>query len=445
MTTNRLNSVAWTEGLFLRPQHLQQHELFNEERLRYHFRTLDPFHWGIRELEVDEEALVDHKLTILRLEAILPGGAIVSYPGNAVIESRSFDPTQERIEVHLGIHQLSATEANSARSSDGDRDVRFLIQAHELPDVASGGSRVPVELSHPNVRIFLSGEERALEQYETFKLAEIEATGESKRPFAFCPTYAPPLLAVQAHGRLFDELTQLLSRMAGSLRVVSGRTATVAVGDIDKVYMRYTLARLTPLIQHLLSTGETRPFEIYSALVETAGALSCFRFQEVAELPRYDHSDLYRCFHELIELITAGLEAEGYRFDERKLPFEREKSAYVTSELNTDLVDPRNLYYLAIKAEMDSEELRELVVSGGKASSRSGVTFLSEFNMKGLRIEHLQAAPTEIAGPPGFEYFKLDPHGDQWKKIKDEFTFALSLGKLESADARLYVVKASGG
>ena len=94
MTTNRLNPVAWTEGLFLRPQHLQQHELFTEERLRYHFRAFDPFHWGIRELEVDEEALVDHKLTILRLEAILPGGTIVSYPGNAVIESRSFDPTQ---------------------------------------------------------------------------------------------------------------------------------------------------------------------------------------------------------------------------------------------------------------------------------------------------------------------------------------------------------------
>jgi type VI secretion system protein ImpJ len=208
--------------------------------------------------------------------------------------------------------------------------------------------------------------------------------------------------------------------------------------------MRYTLARLTPLIQHLLSTGETRPFELYSTLVEAAGALACFRLGEVAELPRYDHTDLYRCFHELIEFITEGLEAEGYRFREIKLPFEREKSAYVTSDLNTDLVDPRNLYYLAIKAEMDSQQLRELVVDNGKASSRTGVTFLSEFNMQGLRMEHLQAAPTEIAGPPGFEYFKLDPHGDHWKKVREEFSFALGLGKLESADARLYVVKRPG-
>jgi predicted component of type VI protein secretion system len=85
------------------------------------------------------------------------------------------------------------------------------------------------------------------------------------------------------------------------------------------------------------------------------------------------------------------------------------------------------------------------VVDVGKASSRSGVAFLDEFKVAGLRIEHLSAAPTEIAGPPGFEYFKLDPHGEQWKRIREEFTFGLSLGKLESADARLYVVRSAEG
>jgi type VI secretion system protein ImpJ len=291
----------------------------------------------------------------------------------------------------------------------------------------------------------LSGEENALEQHQTIKIAEIEATGKTKQPFAIWPQYAPPLLAVQAHGLLLDELQQLVSQMAGSARIVAGRTTTIAVGDLDKVYMRYTLARMTPLLQHLLETGETKPYPLYSALIETAGALSCFRLQEVAELPRYDHKDVYRCFHELIQIIRANLEAEPYRFREFELTFDPSKSAYATTELNTDDVDPRNIYYLAVKADMDSQELRQLVAEHGKASSKSGVTFLEEFKVSGLRIEQLLAAPTEIAGPPGFEYFKLDPHGDHWNKIRDEFTFALSLGKLESADARLYVVRPSGG
>lgn len=444
MTTHRLNPVAWTEGLFLRPHHLQQHEIFNEERLRYHLHAVDPFHWGVRELEIDEEALKDHQFVILRLDAILPGGIIIQHPGNAVVENREFDPPTERIEVHIGIHHLSATEANAAYRDDGVKDVRFVIAAHELPDVAGGGSRVPIELAHPNVRVFLTGEENALEQHETLKLAEIEATEETKRPFVIRSTYAPPLIAVQAHELLLAELSQLVSQMAGSVRIVAGRTQTIAVGDLEKVYMRYTLARMTPLLQHMLATGDTKPFPLYSTLIETAGALSCFRRQEVADLPRYDHRDLYRCFHELIQIISRDLEAEPYRFRELKLTFEPSISAYTTTELNTDLVDPRNLYYLALKADLDVEELRRLVVEDRKASSRSRVTFLEEFKVKGLKIEHLQAAPTEIAGPPGFEYFKLDPHGEDWTKIRDEFTFALSLGKLESADARLFVVKPSG-
>ena len=44
----------------------------------------------------------------------------------------------------------------------------------------------------------------------------------------------------------------------------------------------------------------------------------------------------------------------------------------------------------------------------------------------------------------GFEYFKLEPHGAQWQKVREDFSFALSLGKLESADVRLYVVQPAG-
>ena len=33
MATRRLNPVAWSEGMFLRPQHLQQRDLFEAERL----------------------------------------------------------------------------------------------------------------------------------------------------------------------------------------------------------------------------------------------------------------------------------------------------------------------------------------------------------------------------------------------------------------------------
>ncbi len=445
MSTNRLNPVAWTEGMFLRPQHLQHQELFAAERLRYHLDALDPFHWGVRELELDEEALSDHQIVILRLDAVLPGGAILRHPGNAFVETREFDPSVERLDVHVGIRHISTTQANTAPSGNGARDARYLVETHDLPDFNRSGADSPVELVHPNVRVLVTGEEHALELHESFKIAEIVATGELKRPFALSPTYAPPLLAVQASGLLTDDVVKIVNQIASKVRVVAGRTTTIAIADLPRMWMRYTLARMTPVLRHLLATGATRPFELYTALIETAGALASFQLAEPAELPRYDHDDLYGCFQRLIDFIDVQLgETLPSRFTELKMSFDAKEKAYLTTELNTELVDPRSLYYLAVKAPLDSEELNQWVVDHGKAGSRTGVKTLVMLNVEGLRLEHLPGAPTEIAAPAGFEFYKVEPHGAQWSKVKEDFSFALSLGKLENAEIRLYVVTTQG-
>ncbi|MBK7949153.1 MAG: type VI secretion system baseplate subunit TssK [Deltaproteobacteria bacterium] len=117
---------------------------------------------------------------------------------------------------------------------------------------------------------------------------------------------------------------------------------------------------------------------------------------------------------------------------------------YATAELNSTLADSRNMVYLAIKARMDSKELTAWVVEKGKAGSAKGVKSLTLLNVEGLRLEHLSGAPTEIAGGAGFEYFRVSTHGAQWNKVREEFAFGLSLGKLEDADARLFVVTPEG-
>jgi predicted component of type VI protein secretion system len=122
------------------------------------------------------------------------------------------------------------------------------------------------------------------------------------------------------------------------------------------------------------------------------------------------------------------------------MPFEAKGHAYVTDALNIELADPRNRFYLAIKAEMDSQELVSLVVDHGKASSRTRVPTLVRFETEGLRLEHMAAAPTEVAARAGCEYFKVEPHGAEWTQVREEYAFAVDLGKLEHADLWLHVV-----
>lgn len=441
MSTRRMNPVAWSEGMFLRPQHLQQRDLFEAERLRYHLRAVDPFHWGVRELEIDEEALSDHRVSLLRLEAVFPGGTLVRFPSNAVCEPREFPSDAQKLDLHVGLRFVSPSQPNAAPAEDAPREVREVIRSESVPDLQRGGHEAEVAFAYPNVRLFFSGEEEALEVHESFKLAEIVGTGELKRPFALSREYAPPLLAMQAFPPLFDDVTRVVSQIASKVRVLAGRTSTIAIADLPRMWMRYTLARMAPLLRHLASTGETRPFDLYSALVETAGALAAFQMDEPAELPAYAHDDPARCFRGLLAFIEERLgEAVPERFHEIPLAWDATKKCYVTDDLTVERADPRNLFYLGVKASVSSEELTGLVAEHGKASSREGVTPLVMLNTKGLAIEHLGAAPTEIAARPGFEYFRVEPHGPQWKRVRDELTFALHLGKLEGADVRLYVV-----
>jgi type VI secretion system protein ImpJ len=433
--------IAWLEGMFLRPQHLQQRDEFEDARLRDAVRSLDPFHYGVRALELNEAALSDHRFEILRLEAILPGGLTLRYPGNCTLETREFDPAAESVDVYLAVRRVTSGEPQSAPAESGARDVRYRVKSDEVPDLNRGANPAPVEFLVPNARLFLGGEKLEIEQHDAFRIARVAATGELKRPFALAADHAPPLLALQASGLLDGEVAKVVSQLAARMRVVAGRTSTIAIADLPRMWMRYTIARMTPVLRHLLSTGATRPFDLYGALVETAGALAAFSQQEIAELPSYDHENPYPCFHELLAFIERELEgALPDRFTE--LEMRHDRTAYTTKELSRELVEPRNHFFVAIKAAVDAAELVEMVRTVGKLAAREELPSIKMLNLAGLKLEPLPAAPTEIAARVGFLYWKVEPHGKLWNRVREDCTLGLSLGNLENADVRLYVVSA---
>ncbi len=443
MSSRKLLPVAWSEGMFLRPQHFQQQDLYHEERLSSRIAAISPFQWGVRELQFDTEALSDNRIELSRLDAVLPGGAVVRFPGNAVVESREFSPDTEEFDVYIALRRVNPGEANTGPMEGGGRDVRFRVRNESAPDLNRGGFETPVDLLMSNVRVFVTGEELELETTDSIKIAKVVATGDVGRPFALSETYAPPLLALQAFPPLVEEINMIVSQIAAKVRVVSGRTTTVSTADLPNMWMRYTLARMTPLLRHLLSTGSTHPFDYYSVLVETAGALSAFALQEPAELPVYQHEDPYACFRKLLDFIDTHLGgAVPDRFSEYKLELETVSGRrfYATRGLSVEQVDPRNHFFIGIKAQIEKDDLLELVAQTGKAASVEGLGSILMMNLDGLKLEHLPGAPTEIASKTGYEYFSVESHGTEWKRVQSEYSFALSLGNLENADVNLYVV-----
>src|SRR5215510_14338624 len=52
-----LRPIFWGQGMFLQPQHFQQHDCYHEARLQRYLHWLFPFCWGVKSLVINETAL----------------------------------------------------------------------------------------------------------------------------------------------------------------------------------------------------------------------------------------------------------------------------------------------------------------------------------------------------------------------------------------------------
>ena len=443
MSRSSWNRVAWPEGMFLLPQHLQQLDAGAEARLARHLRLVDPFHWGVFELEVEPEALASAQISIPRLLAVLPDGTILDCPDGAPIETRKFDPTVEELAAYVGIRQLRPAEAAFVDEDRRDRHARYWMREVDVADQGQPGEKSPVPFLFPNVRVFVSGEEAELDGYDVFKLMEIEATGVSGQPYRVRPTFAPPLLKLEAWGPLHERVQAIVHQMTGKLRLVAAMRASLTKLDTARVMLAYTLGRMAPVLEHQLGTGQTHPFTAYSALIETAAGLSALGGDPGMELPRYDHEDPYRCYAVVLDFIHAELEREFRdRSTEVRLPYAAAHGAYAVQELGRELTDPGNTFFLAVKAEIERAELSRLVTAEARAGALSQLPFFSAHAVRALTLEPLPAPPLDVEPRPGFEFFAIDPRSHAtWKRVVDEHSFGVRLGPLQEADVRLFVVQ----
>src|SRR5450756_1639194 len=73
--------VAWSEGLFLRPHHLQQNDRYHEHLLESRVRHATPYPWGFSELEIDRDLAQQSKFALRRAAGIMPDGGLFDFPG----------------------------------------------------------------------------------------------------------------------------------------------------------------------------------------------------------------------------------------------------------------------------------------------------------------------------------------------------------------------------
>ena len=130
------SKVAWKEGLFLQPHHLQQSDRYVEKLIEARVRHVSPYPWGIEEMRVNRDRLQQGRIELASVAGIFPDGTPFEAPG--------ISPLPRAIEVPagsdgLGVWLTLPDQVMNGRevAMEADAGSRYVLGAETVADSAS--------------------------------------------------------------------------------------------------------------------------------------------------------------------------------------------------------------------------------------------------------------------------------------------------------------------
>ena len=142
----------WLEGMFLRPQHLQQYDRWIESNLEQRVSSLLAYAWGLRSLLIDPEGLKNGQIQISAADLVFPDGTIYAAPAAQPLpKARRILPDGQGKRVYLALPMKAAGGIEVAEGASADQrfskttaDVRNNAQSDRPPAGIFVGTRMVI-------------------------------------------------------------------------------------------------------------------------------------------------------------------------------------------------------------------------------------------------------------------------------------------------------------
>ena len=326
-------SLHWHEGMFLQPHHFQQLSRWVAERLTFENRLLSPFEWGVHSLEVDEDAVLEGRLTIKNIEAIFEDGLVVQTHLLSRPLEKDLTPFESRLQggepllVHLAVPTPGDKVVQVGEGDEASYPLRYEVRGEKVNDESTGANEVLVDVLKVKATLLVGDEDRS--GYQTIPVAEVMYSKGAMR----LTDYIPPTILVTKE----SPIALLVRKLCGELR---SRALKIA-GSLDTAVKHKDLSQtlaarfrsltmvpsLLPLEQMVECEG-FRPLDIYLAVCRIVGELYVHEPEIFPpNLPRYNHIDLRSTFGRLAQLLPEHRGPEDWE----KLEVETQKGSHPNS------------------------------------------------------------------------------------------------------------------
>jgi len=443
---SRDNRVLWSEGTFLQPQHLQQHDRYFETYVELRARALRAHSWGFLELTLDESLLELGKLAIRSARGVLPDGTPFDCPARDPLPPPLDVPATLRdsiVTLGLPVRQPGVDEADLGVSSVQSL-ARYTAGELEVKDSNASFDRTAL-IQVGRLRLLLLKESDVSAAYTSLGVARVVERQADNR-VTLDRRYVPPMLDVAADPTLASivrDVHGLLHQRGDALAERLSQPGPGGIAEIAEFLWIKTINRYEPLFAHLGATAPLHPERLYAACLELAGEL-CTYTQESrrpSTYPTYRHDDLAGSFGPVVTDIRRSL---SMVLERNAIAIELEERPYglrVAFIQDTDLFRSAR-FILAAKAQMPTERLQAGVLTLLKIGPGEHIRDLVNLSLPGIGLRSLPVAPRQIPYHAGFVYLELDRSSDLWKQTEQSGVLAMHIaGEFPGLELEFWAVR----
>ena len=441
------NKVIWTEGMFLQPQHFQQHDRFLSQQAQLRLAATVPYAWGHLSLTLDSAALNLGKVAITAAQGLMPDGLAFDVPGQDPAPAAFDVPADARdqlVVLALTLQRPGVAETD-AESDAGSMPPRFHSAEVEVGDSNVSGQRVaPLQVGRINLRIMLARD--AGEGVVTIGLCKVvERRADHK--LVLDASYIPPTLHCAGNELLaayLRELHGLLHQRGEALAARLAQPGRAGVGEIADFLMLEMINRHEPLVSQLRQASLLHPKDLYYVIASMVGELATFReSRRPAKLPAYVHDNLALCFKPAMDEMRQSL---SMVMEQTAIPIElQDRKHGVRVAIIADLELQRYAQFvLAVNSQLPGDALRARFPTQVKIGTVERIRDLVNLQLPGVSLRPLPVAPRQIPFHAGFTYFELETRGNEmWKQLESSGGMALFVaGDFPGLEIEFWAVRA---
>jgi type VI secretion system protein ImpJ len=307
------DAVLWSEGMLLLPQHFQQADQRAQALSAYLTLSAAPYAWGVRRLNFDRVALTTGQFVVTELEAIMPDGLLVLYPGDVDAPPLALDLTKlppsanGRVAVHLTV----AVQSLLAQRT-GELQRFRSIEGPQVVDENTGDNATTIPRLAPLLGLQATDDplHPPPSRYVSLPLVVLEPGATGFAAVAF----EPPRLRVERDSLLYA----LASGIAADLRSKAKQWDAQLRGarlhghtekESDSLDTLRALLRGLPRLEAFLLSQVVHPFEIYLALCDIAGDLAVTGNRAgLPMFPAYAHANPLAAYQPVQMFLRGALE-----------------------------------------------------------------------------------------------------------------------------------------